>query len=127
MSPLIFLVRLCKPLELLRLFACVLGMVSLDSVPLSVKARPNPITSTTRLGAEWDVVPNTQWAPRSIDPSATQDRSVQIFKLRPVIPFQINEDWTVLTLTVFRFLTLPQADPVLGVSPAGLPAVVDFD
>ena len=79
-SPLIFLVRLCKPLELLRLFACVLGMLSLDSVPLSVRARPNPITSTTRLGAEWDVVPNTQWAPRSIDPFATQDRSVQIFK-----------------------------------------------
>ena len=127
MFPLIFLVRLWKPLALLRLFACVLGMLSLDSVPVSVRARPNPITSTTRLGAEWDIVPNTQWAPRSIDPSATQDRSVQIFKLRPVIPFQINEDWTVLTLTVFRFLSLPQADPVLGVSPAGLPAVVDFD
>ena len=47
--------------------------------------------------------------------------------MRPVIPFQINEDWTVLTLTVFRFLSLPQADPVLGFSPAGLPAVVDFD
>ena len=127
MSPLIFLVRLCKPLELLRLFACILGMLSLDSVPLSVKARPNPITSTTRLGAEWDVVPNTQWAPRSIDPSATQDRSLQIFKLQPVVPFRINDDWTVLTRTIFRFLSLPQADPVLGFSPAGLPAVVDFD
>ena len=43
------------------------------------------------------------------------------------MPFRINDDWTVLTRTIFRFLSLPQADPVLGVSPAGLPAVLGFD
>ena len=100
---------------------------SFESVPVAVKARPSPITSYTRLWVEWDVVPNTQWAPRSIDSSATQDRSVQIFKLQPVVPFRINEDWTVLTRTIFRFVSLPHADPVLGISPAGLPAVVGFD
>ena len=109
------------------LFSSIFWIFFLEIFPLSVSARPNPITSYTRLWAEWDVVPNTQWAPRSIDPSATQDRSLQIFKLQPVVPFRINDDWTVLTRTIFRFLSLPQADPVLGVSPAGLPAVVDFD
>ena len=127
MSPLASLLCWRKSHALFRLFACGLGILCLESVPVSVKARPNPITSYTRLWAEWDVVPNTQWAPRSIDPSATQDRSLQIFKLQPVVPFRINDDWTVLTRTIFRFLSLPQADPVLGFSPAGLPAVVDFD
>ena len=32
-----------------------------------------------------------------------------------------------LTRTIFRFVFLPLADPVLGVSPAGLPAVLGFD
>ena len=109
------------------LFSSIFWIFFLEIFPLSVSARPNPITSYTRLWAEWDVVPNTQWAPRSIDPSATQDRSLQIFKLQPVVPFRINDDWTVLTRTIFRFVSLPKADPVLGVSPAGLPAVVDFD
>ncbi len=44
-----------------------------------------------------------------------------------VVPFRINEDWTVLTRTIFRFVSLPLADPVLGVSPSGLPAVLGFD
>ena len=127
MSPLASLLCWRKSHALFSLFACGLGILCLESVSLSVKARPNPITSYTRLWAEWDVVPNTQWAPRSIDPSASQDRSVQIFKLQPVVPFRINDDWTVLTRTIFRFVSLPKADPVLGASPAGLPAVVDFD
>ncbi len=63
-------------LVMLQLFACSIGVLSFESVPVAVKARPNPITSYTRLWAEWDVVPNTQWTPRSIDSSATQDRSV---------------------------------------------------
>ncbi|CAK6688500.1 hypothetical protein OGCDGJMD_00438 [Cyanobium usitatum str. Tous] len=127
MSPFTTLLCRRKSHALFRFFACGLGILCLESVPFSVKARPNPITSYTRLWAEWDVVPNTQWAPRSIDPSASQDRSLQIFKLQPVVPFRINDDWTVLTRTIFRFVSLPQADPVLGVSPAGLPAVLGFD
>ena len=118
-----FSLRMHISLVLFRLFACFIGILALESVPVAVKARPNPITSYTRLWAEWDVVPNTQWAPRSIDPSASQDRSLQIFKVQPVVPFRINDDWTVLTRTIFRFLSLPQADPVLGFSPAGLPAI----
>ena len=88
-APLIFLIRMHNFHALLRFLTFVLCFLSLESVPALVRARPNPITSTTRLWAEWDVVPNTQWAPRSIDPSATQDRSLQIFKLQPVVPLSI--------------------------------------
>ena len=87
-----------------------------------VSAQTNPIPSTTRIWAEWDVIPNTQWAPGTIDPSESQYRSIQIFKLQPVFPFQLNYDWTVLMRTIFRFVSSPMADPLIGLSPGGLPA-----
>ena len=90
-------------------------------------AQRNPITSFTRLWGEWDVVPNTQWAPKAVDPSAQPDRSIQIFKFQPVVPFRLNDDWTVLTRTIFRFISLPTADPLIGLSPAGGPALLGWD
>ena len=66
--------------------------------------------------------PKTQGAPGTIDPSESQDRSIQIFKLQPVFPFQLNDDWTVLIRTIFRFVSSPTADPVIGLSPGRLPA-----
>ena len=87
-----------------------------------VSAQTNPITSRTRIWAEWDVIPNTQWAPRTIDPSASQDRSIQIFKLQPVFPSRLNDDWTVLIRMIFRFVSSPTADPVIGLFPGRLPA-----
>lgn len=77
---------------------CALWIYPLGSGQISVKAPPNFITSYTRLWAEWNVV-----------------------------PFRINEDWTVLMRTIFRFVSLPLTDPVHGVSPSGLPAVLGFD
>ena len=117
---------MCLPLLVIirSLLGCIAASFLTGEV---VSAQTNPITSTTRLWAEWDVIPNTQWAPRSIDPSASQDRSIQIFKLQPVFPFRLNDDWTVLTRTIFRFVSSPTADPVIGLSPAGLPAVMGFN
>ena len=66
--------------------------------------------------------PKTQWAPGTIDPSESQDRSIQIFKLQPVFPFRLNADWIVLIRTIFRFVSSPTADPVIGLSPGRLPA-----
>ena len=69
----------------------------------SVAAQPNPITSTSRLWLEWNVTPNVQWAPGSVDPQADPDRTLNIFKLQPVASFRLNENWTLLTRTIFRF------------------------
>ena len=112
---------MCLPLLVIirSLLGCIAASFLTGEV---VSAQTNPITSTTRLWAEWDVIPNTQWAPRSIDPSASQDRSIQIFKLQPVFPSRLNDDWTVLIRTIFRFVSSPTADPVIGLSPGGLPA-----
>ena len=74
-------------------------------------AQRNPITSFTRLWGEWDVTPNTQWAPKAVDPSAQPDRSIQIFKFQPVVPFRLNDDWTVLTRTIFASSPCPRRIP----------------
>ena len=55
-------------------------------------AQPNPITSTSRLWLEWNVTPNVQWEPGSVDSDADPDRTLNVLKLQPVFPFRLNED-----------------------------------
>jgi len=90
-------------------------------------AQPNPITSTSRLWLEWNVTPNVQWAPGSVDPDADPDRTLNVLKLQPVFPFRLNEDWTVLTRTIFRFVSAPSASPELGLTPLGEPLVLGWN
>jgi len=96
----------------------------LGSTPLA--AQSNPITSTSRLWGQWDVAPNTQWAPNSIDPTAKPDRNLHIFRLQPVFPFRLSDQWTLLTQTIFRFVSAPTARSVFGPTPLGLPGVVGW-
>ena len=71
-----------------HLFLWLLWIVLLESSEKFAHARPNPITSANRVSLEFNVVPNTQWAPSSIDPEAKSNRSLQVFKLQPVFPFR---------------------------------------
>ena len=106
---------------------CFLWVLVLESAQESAQARPNPITSANRVSLEFNVVPNTQWAPSSIDPKAKSNRSLQVFKLQPVFPFRLNNEWSVLTRTIFRFTSTPSARPDLGVTPLGAPFVAGWD
>ena len=90
-------------------------------------AKPNPITSTSRLWLEWNVTPNVRWAPSSVDPDADPDRTLNVLKLQPVVPIRLNEDWTVLTRTIFRFVSAPSASPELGLTPLGEPFVLGWN
>ena len=110
-----------------HLLFCFLWILVLEFAQESVKARPHPITSSKRMLFELNVVPNTQWAPSSIDPEAKPNRSLQVFKLQPVFPFRLNNEWTVLTRTIFRFTSTPSARPDFGVTPLGAPFVVGWD
>ena len=98
-----------------------------DSLEVFARPRVNPITSYSRLWLEWNVTPNVKWAPRSVDPEADPDRTLNVLKLQPVVPFQLNEDWTVLTRTIFRFVSSPSASPEVGLSPFGVPTVLGFN
>ena len=66
----------------------------------------NPITSQGRLWLEWNLIPRTQWAPRSLDSQAKPNKSFYTLKLQPVFPFHLNKNWAVLTRTIFRFVHL---------------------
>ena len=105
----------------------ICGFATIFLFAETASAQLNPITSFTRIWTELDVMPNTQWAPNAVDPSAQRDRSIQIFKFQPVFPFRLNDDWSVLTRTIFRFISLPTADPIIGLSPVGRPTILDWD
>ena len=87
----------------------------------------NPITSRSRLWLEWNLTPNVQWAPSSVDYRAKPDKSLYVLKLQPVFPFRLNQDWTVLTRTIFRFVSAPSASPELGLTPLGEPLVLGWN
>ena len=93
----------------------------------SARPRINPITSFDRLWFEWNVTPNVQWAPGLIDSEAEPDRTLHVFKLQPVFPIRLNEDWTLLTRTIFRFVSAPTASPEVGLTPLGEPALMGWD
>ena len=87
----------------------------------------NPFTGVRRLWFEWNTVPNTQWAPNAIDQGAKPDKTLQILKFQPVIPFKLSDEWSLLTRTVMRFVNKPSADPVLGFNLATQqPGIVGF-
>ena len=90
-------------------------------------AQPNPITSTSRLWLEWNLTTNVQRAPGSVDPDANPDRTLNVLKLQPVFPFRLNEDWTVLMRTIFRFVSAPSASPEFDLTPLGEPLVLGWN
>ena len=93
----------------------------------SALSQTNPIISTSRLLLEWDVTPNVQWAPNTIDPEADPDRTLNVLKPQPVFPFRLKEDWSVLIRTVFRFVSAPSASPDLGLTLLGEPLVTEWN
>ena len=103
------------------------GLAATLLIAEAALAQPNPITSTSRLWLEWNVTPNVQWAPGSVDPEAEPDRTLNVLKLQPVFPFRLNEDWTLLTRTIFRFVTAPTASPELGLTPLGEPYLLGWN
>ena len=107
--------------------SCLGGLAVSLLIAEAAVAQPNPITSTSRLWLEWNVTPNVQWAPGSIDPDGDSDRTLNVLKLQPVVPIRLNEDWTVLTRTIFRFVSAPSASPELGLTPLGEPFVLGWN
>ena len=106
------------------LFSSVCFVLHAEAQSLQV----NPFTGVNRLWFEWNTIPNTQWAPRVIDSGAKPDKTLQILKFQPVIPFKLSDDLTLVTRTVMRFINKPSADPLLGFNPVTQqPGVIGFD
>ena len=112
------------PVEIRFLLGCLAATCLLAE---TAAAQSNPITSTSRLWLEWNSTPNVQWAPVSVDQEAEPDRTLNVFKLQPVATFRLNEDWTLLTRTIFRFVSAPTARPEVGLTALGEFALLGWD
>ena len=110
-----------------KIFSLAFAAFVFGAGEASAWPRVNPITSTSRLWLEWNVSPNVQWAPDSVDPEADPDRILNVFKFQPVFPISLNEEWTLLTRTIFRFVSAPSASPELGLTPLGEPLVLGWN
>ena len=106
-----------------------LAVIFLLLGPYEAPAKPgiNPITSYNRIWLEWNLTPNVKWAPSSVDPEAIHDRTLNVLKLQPVFSARLNKDWTILTRTIFRFVSAPSASTEFGPSPLGEPFVPDWN
>ena len=107
----------------------VLTVIFLLLSPYEAPAKPgiNPITSYNRIWLEWNLTPNVKWAPSSVDPEAIHDRTLNVLKLQPVFSARLNKDWTILTRTIFRFVSAPSASTEFGPSPLGEPFVPNWN
>ena len=83
----------------------------------------NKMLDSIRIPIEFNAFSDTQWAPRSVDPDARHNRNYFSFKVKPFVPIKLNDYWTILNYTVFNFSSLPWGDPVVSLSPAGVPVL----
>ena len=76
------------------------------------KQAQNPIASMISFPIQWNATPGTQWAPSSIDPSASDNRTLNIINVQPVVPFKVSNDLTLVTRTIVPIVNQPWADGV---------------
>ena len=114
------------------LLFCVLSLnakAPLIASDLTPQIRPiesrqaNQRLNNIRIPIEFNAVPGTQWAPRTVDPAATKTRNFYSLKIKPFIPIKLNNDWHILSYTVLNFRSLPWGNPVLSFNPAGTPFI----
>lgn len=89
-------------------------------------------TSTTVFTATFDqncnfIATDTAVALTLNEGGDTLGGTTDTLKLQPVFPFRLNEDWTVLTRTIFRFVSAPSATPELGLTPMGEPVLLGWN
>ena len=83
--------------------------------------KTNKMLENIRIPIEFNSFPDTQWAPRNVDPYARHNRNYFSLKVKPFIPIKLNNTWTLLNYTVLNFISRPWSEPVISMSPAGVP------
>jgi len=71
------------------------------------KEAQNPIANLTSLPIQWNATPGTQWAPTSVDPSASHNQTLHVVNVQPVVPFKVSKDLTIVTRTIAPFVSQP--------------------
>ena len=73
------------------------------------KQAQNPIASLISLPIQWNSVPGSQWAPRAADPTAQRNRSLNVWNVQPVVPFPLNDNFTLISRTILPVIQRPLA------------------
>ena len=87
-----------------------------DTQDLAKQAQ-NPIASLISLPVQWNSTPGSQWAPREIDPSARHNRTLNVVNVQPVVPFQLNDNLTLVGRFIVPVIQRPLegATDVIGI------------
>jgi hypothetical protein len=73
------------------------------------KQAQNPVASLISVPIQWNSVPGTQWAPRTLDPTARANRTFNVWNVQPVVPFPLNENLTLVSRTIVPVTHRPLA------------------
>ncbi len=74
------------------------------------KEAQNPIANLISFPIQWNATPASQWAPRSIDPSANANRTLSVWNVQPVVPFNLNKDFLLISRTIIPVIQRPLTD-----------------
>lgn len=69
----------------------------------------NPIASLISLPIQWNATPASQWAPTAIDPTARRNRTLNIWNVQPVVPFPVNDKFTLISRVIVPVIQRPLA------------------
>jgi hypothetical protein len=73
------------------------------------KEAQNPIANLISFPVQWNATPGSQWAPRTLDPSADANRTLNIWNVQPVVPFRLNDDFLLVSRTIVPVIQKPLA------------------
>lgn len=73
------------------------------------KEAQNPIANLISFPIQWNATPGSQWAPRSMDPTARANRTLNFWNVQPVVPFSLNRDFLLVSRTIIPVIQRPLA------------------
>ena len=73
------------------------------------KEAQNPIASLISLPIQWNSTPASQWAPTASDPTARGNRTLNIWNVQPVVPFPVNDRFTLISRVIVPVIQRPLA------------------
>lgn len=81
------------------------------------KEAQNPIASLISLPIQWNATPASQWAPHAVDPAARPNRTLNIWNVQPVVPFPLNDSFTLISRVIVPVIHRPLsgATDVIGI------------
>ena len=71
------------------------------------KEAQNPVANLISLPIQWNSTPASQWAPRAVSPAAEANRTVNVWNVQPVVPFRLNNDFSLVTRTIVPVIQRP--------------------